>query len=38
MIFLYKIEIQGQFVFEMFLFKYFFLLKTAFLIFEIARR
>ena len=36
-IFLCKIEIQGQFIFEIFWFKYFFLLKTAFLIFEIAR-
>jgi hypothetical protein len=37
-IFLCKIEIQGQFIFEIFWFKYFFLLKTAFTIFEIARR
>ena len=37
-IFLCKIEIQDQFIFEIFWFKYFFLLKTAFLIFEIARR
>ena len=37
-IFLCKIEIQGQFIFEIFLFEYFFILKTAFLIFEIARR
>ena len=37
-IFLCKIEIQGQFIFEIFWFKYFFLLKTAFLIFKIARR
>ena len=36
-IFLCKIEIQGQFIFEIFWFKYFFLLKTAFSIFEIAR-
>ena len=38
MIFLYKIEIQGQFIFTIFCSDYFFLLKTAFLIFEILRR
>ena len=37
-IFLWKIEIQGQFIFTIFLLDYFFLLKTAFLIYEIARR
>ena len=33
-IFLCKIEIQGQFIFKFFWFKYSFLLKTAFLILE----
>jgi len=37
-IFLCKIEIQGQFVFTIFWLDYFFLLKTSFLNFEIARR
>ena len=37
-IFLYKIESQVQFIFEIFWFKYFFLLKTTFLIFEIAKK
>ena len=37
-IFICKIEIQGQFIFTIFLLDYFFLLKTAFLNFEIARR
>ena len=37
-IFLCKIEIQGQFIFKIFWFEYFFHLKTSFLIFEIARR
>ena len=37
-ILLYKIKMECQFIFEIFWFEYFFLLKIAFLIFEIARR